>query len=176
MKYKSKGYIELAFSPWLILIMVLFIAIIIVVVWFKTYSLVYSDKTTTSSYSLYAMLNSNDCTPKTKIPFKDVLAIAIAEGNVDEVQLNYSGIVEKISIQTCLNIYKTKMGLPSTYYFYVESYACPAGNSYRCLQYSRISGILPTPLTSSYNIEISEPIALSDGKVGRVVFKASTQE
>ncbi len=87
--------------------------------------------------ALYAMLNSNDCTPNTKLAFKDVLGIGIAEGKTkrtDKIDLDYSGAVEGVyiidpslppvtlplTIQFCISTFVDSRTLPSFFYFYVD--------------------------------------------------------
>jgi len=108
-----------------------------------------SSKGVNSDATLYAVLNTNDCAPGTKIPFKDILAVGIAQGKInsgDRIVLDYGGkqdgaglgdplaifdpsnpppLPEELllNVQLCLSkLVKAKV-LPTFFYFYVDQSA-----------------------------------------------------
>lgn len=193
---KNKGFmVTTPLLPWLIVIVFAIILVVALLAIVKTASVVSSDSNRVSSNALQSMLDSNDCTPKTKIPLSDVLAAAIAEGKTDwedTVELNYSGTQEgedivagpvtltiPVIIADCILRFQDLgfFGTPeSFFYFYVGYSGCPGGKCFEhtrwCSDYSRPATCRVGPFsTAPAGAESSEYIALLNGDVARVVLK-----
>lgn len=169
---------ELPIAPWIIVLMVLFIVVIAILAYLKAASLIYSDTSKASSYSLHAMLGSNECAPKTKLPFKDVLALGIAQGKstiTDRIILSYAGTEETVTFPKgnvgkylytdyCMKIFREKNILPQSYLFYVD---------YANKRYFEEQGV-PTMAESVFNVVSKEYIALPNGGVAEAVLKTKS--
>ena len=133
------------------------------------------DNGVKANTALYTMLGSNDCTPKTKLAFKDLLAIGIAEGKMaitDKINLNYSGAEETVTFPNgqvvpyvytdyCMKIFRDASVLPQSYLFYIE---------YAGKRYFEEQGV-PNMAESVFKILSEEYVALPNGDVAKVVLK-----
>ena len=170
---KRKGVAE-ALAPYLLLIMLIIMVIIAILAYLQAMSAAYEDKSKTTTYALHAMLESTECTPVTKLPFRDVLAIGLGEGKTgyvlnDEVQINYGGKTESVYPADCFGKLSKNIFGNTGAQFYVEypALCTPSAVSKGCFQgYSGDSKD-----ANLFNIEASEYIAVPNGDVARVVLK-----
>lgn len=194
---KRKGVAE-AMAPWLLLIMLVFIVIIAIMVYLKAMSMAYSDTSKATDYALHAMLESTNCTPVTKLPFRNVLAIGISEGKTsrdDKINIVYGNKIEgdvldilpglpptitEISVKSCMDNFLKSGALPTSFYFYVDqapgASLCPDKICFRSAVQcpTRANCNMwdsPSRLGQNLNVEYFEYIALPSGDVAKVVLK-----
>jgi|GEM_PF-1904937 len=170
---KKKGFmVTLPALPWLIIIVFAIIVVVALLAIIKTVALISSDTNRVSSNALRTMLDSNECTPVTKLPLKDVLAIGIGEGKTsgflggDTVQIDYGGKNESVKPVICIEKLLTQLNIED-HDFYVEYPAlCPPSfASPGCY------GSSPITAGGTFTVESSEYIALPNGDTARVVLK-----
>lgn len=172
---KKKGFmVTMPVLPWLIVIVFAIILVVAILAILKTAALVSSDSNRVSSNALHAMLNSNECAPNTKLPFKDVLGAGMGEGIVslrDPIKLEYGGITENVLLADCLTKLLGTVIPKDLKVFYVEYNACPQVNegsisAKACYYYvsTDVGG-------AQYNVISAQYIALPNGDVARVVLR-----
>ncbi len=178
---KKKGFmLTLPALPWLIIIVFAIILVVALLAIVKTASLISSDANRVSSNALQTLLNSNDCTPNTKLPFKDVLGIGLGAEVYDEVcpdeaicisdatvAINYGNKVDVVVLGDCFT--KSDFVMPPNYVFYVEYAGCPLVNNMflstnAC--YFHRNSIHSSIFAKTVSVEY---IALPNGDVARVV-------
>lgn len=176
MQKKAMLLLTVSIPTIIILAVVLAIALLLISKVLST-TISVNDNGFKADTALYAMLNSNDCTPNTKLAFKDVLGIGIAEGKkfsirgtvTDTINIDYNGIHEEIIVPRCLDTLRGRVipAIPSL--FYVEYFTCP-GTYRRCFADEfRPAGFGNVPL----NAESVEYITLPNGDIAKAVLKTS---
>lgn len=172
-KQKRLGLAE-PLAPWLLVIILVFIVIIAIIAYLKATSLIYSEQSRNTNYALHAMLESTDCAPITKQPFRNVLAIGIGEGKTgdignDEVLITYGGKTEPpIKPAECFDKLSAKILGPTGGQFYVDYPAfCKSWARKGC--FGSYTGYLKD--INKLNVESFEYIALPNGDVARAVLK-----
>lgn len=160
--------------PWILMVGIAMLVIEFLMVVIASFSVMYTDNGATATTLLTSILNSNDCTPNTRIPLRDVIAIGIATGKTelsDPIVVEYNNAVDKsspehaFSIAYCLKNISKSMNVLATqlkYNFYVKycdysSGKCEVKTAYDSSPY----------IISSKVIESSK-IALPDGRVATV--------
>lgn len=177
---KKKGFmLTLPALPWLIIIVFAIIVVVALLAIVKTASLISADSNRVSSNVLQVMLDSNDCTPFTKLPLKDVLAIGIAEGKTgayDTLKIEYGGKTDDVKPKKCVTDALSQLFIKYyatdkhsiEYNFYVEHPTlCPPSllSGLGCYGETSIGG-------TDFNVESSEYIALPNGDIARVVLQS----
>lgn len=166
---KKKGQTE-PLAPWLLLVMLIFIVILAIVAYLKVTALIYADKSKTTDYALHSMLESTDCTPNTKRPLRDVLAIGIGEGKTsvsfggDTIQIDYGGKSDGVQVAICLNTLKNKVIVGDSAFYVEHPILCPPSYFGGPGCYGETAVV-----ATDFNVISSEYIALPNGDVGKAV-------
>ncbi len=85
-------------------------------------TLTYAEESMQTGTTLSVIMNNNELSTGTTLPFKDILAIAIAKGHFrieTDVKLRYNGATETVNLKDILTENLEKMGIEE-YHFYVE--------------------------------------------------------
>jgi len=167
-----KGQTE-PLAPWLLLVMLIFIVLVAIVAYMKATSLLYTDKSKTTTYALHALLESTECAPNTKMPLRNILAIGIAESKTnsllgDMVQIDYANKTDSVKPDECIRKLMEESSI-STFDFYVA-------HSVLCPPLPGVSGCYGMPgfdVPVFLNVLSFEYIALPDGEVAKAVLKTN---
>lgn len=175
---RKKALLEVYTIPASIILIVVLALVLLLIAKLLSATITVNERGGMADTALYAMLNSNDCTPNTKLAFKDVLGIGIAEGKKmreDTITLNYGGASDSITVGPpytgsdpgCLAILRGRVIPAIPNLFYVEYSTCP-GIYRRCFADATGTGTVPL------NVESVEYIALPNGDVAKVVLKTAS--
>lgn len=107
--------------PWIIIIAIAVLVIEFLMVVIASFSVMYTDNGAAAMTLLPSILSSNDCTPNTHLPLRDIIAAGIAMGKTglsDPLVVEYNSAVDKsspehaFSIAYCLNNISNSMSMP----------------------------------------------------------------
>lgn len=189
---KSKGGVIAAFlMPYIVIAAFAVLILGLLTIMIVSFSIVYNDNQANVATLLPVILDSTACTPNTRIPFKDVLAIGIATGKTglsDSFTIEYNNAIDTPSAEHALNVdycltkisnamnlsYKcesTNSGYGGAcgggrknfmYNFYVKYFECTSGKCIAKTAYRLIN------IPQSGNVVETANIALSGGGVATV--------
>jgi len=119
-KHKSHGLV----IPIVMIFFVVLLSIALIFLGFNattsSQTLTYTEENSQTNTALYVILNNNEMSPSTTLPFKDILSTAIAEGrtNIDTtMSIDYNGVKEDVNLKNILVNNLQKIGVKEYDFF-----------------------------------------------------------
>ncbi len=156
------GVVGLAVIISMVIILILFSATM------SAQTLTYTEENMQTDTALYVLLNNNELTPRTTLPFKNILAIAI-EKNIKfldtDITLEYNGETETVNMKDIVEENLENLGVEEYHFYVLWNYETILG--VRTPDYSK---------NSTEEIEyISIPAHNSARRIATVVLKISKE-
>ncbi|MEA3343029.1 MAG: hypothetical protein U9Q92_02585 [archaeon] len=123
-KHRKALGISIAIALMFVIFFAAFILIVRVILTVQAVeTLKFSEESTAVNTHLYVLLNNNDCTPNTMLPFKIVLGTELSKtpipGPEEDITINYNNQQDDLKIKDCIEDYMRRLQI-SEYRFYIE--------------------------------------------------------